>query len=455
LVAADVNQDGNPDLIASVASNSYPTTVMVFLNDGTGHFPKGTTYNVDGSGGLAVGDFEGNGALDIAASYPNVGDFSILLNKGDGTFRLGKTFDLGGSDLVAGEFRSKKKGHKLDLVVALGSHVALLPGNGDGTFQDNLVQNGPNGQFGFGTAQSGDFNGDHKLDLITDLGVLLGRGDRTFGSPIPLPKGCFPGQGFALGDFNHDNKLDIAVARNPGGGVNVCLGNGDGTFQKPVVSDRGIPHGLVQAGDFNNDGKLDLAASDTGGISILLGNGDGTFQSGIPTALNSFGIFRLGDFNGDGKLDVAATINSGIAVLPGKGDGTFGSPIISTDSSGAVSLEVGDLNNDGKLDLVTDRSVLLGNGDGSFKSPISYPGVGGPIVLGDFNGDGKLDVAAVTRTLAATLVFFGKGDGTLTGPVLFDTWPGNAITAGDFTGDGDLDLLLLQDRGLEVLLNAK
>jgi hypothetical protein len=463
LVVADVNQDGAPDLIASDAP-SQPT-LMVFLNDGTGHFPKSSSYTTSGFvENLAVGDFGGNGSPDIAASNQFLNDVSILLNKGDGTFRMGKTFDLGGLDVVAGDFRSKKKGHKLDLVVLLfgrsaTDHVALLPGNGDGTFQDNLAQNGLYGS----AVQVGDFNGDHKLDLITQVGVLLGMGNGTFANPIQLRNGC-AGQSYAIGDFNHDGKLDIAVPRGTGGGVNVCLGNGNGTFRKPVVYDRGIPHGSVQAGDFNNDGKLDLAASDSGGISILLGNGDGTFQSGIATALDaSFPNFRLGDFNGDGKLDVVTVTNSGIEVLPGKGDGTFGSPIISANSAGADSMEVGDLNNDGKLDLVTESgaaiSVQLGKGDGRFKSPVTYAtgGSGTPnAVLGDFNGDGKLDVAVMPIDAGMALVFLGKGDGTLTGPNQYDIRAQDfAITAGDFTGDGDLDVLLLQDRGLEVLLNVK
>ena len=464
VAVADVNHDGNLDLITGDASNNFQ--IRVYLGHGTGNFQNGTAYAtaLEAGTGIAVGDFKGNGQKDIAVlNGAIVGDVTILLNKGDGTFQIGKSFNSGpfsgGLTLGVGDFN---KDGKLDLVTASQGGVNVLIGNGDGTFQANLETSNL-----FSTQlKTADFNGDHELDLITYVGVAavrLGNGDGTFKDPLQLPASCV-GSGItslAVADFNHDKKPDAAITTNDGG-VLICLGNGDGTFQEAMAFDQGIQHQLVIAGDFNHDGKTDLAVSDQGGISILLGNGDGTFQSGIPTALSvSFPIFTLGDFNHDGKLDVAAITGSTVSVLLGKGDGTFQAPVTSTlTDPRATFLAAGDLNKDGKLDLIasngTSVSVMLGKGDGTFKTPTSYPvNMAGQVILGDFNHDGKLDVAAVSPYNFVD-VLLGNGNGTLQSPKKFIVAPvPDNVVAGDFNGDGALDLGALSNGGIVILLNQK
>jgi hypothetical protein len=161
--------------------------------------------------------------------------------------------------------------------------IWILPGKSDGTFGD-LIYSPCDTQPHSQEFTSADFNGDGKLDLLNAYGdydaqVCLGNGDGSF---TPLPSFTIP-QLFtdpAVGDFNGDGKLDLALAdRNylGDGFLQIFLGNGDGTFLEipPAIYQYGLWN--VAVGDFNHDGKLDLATAG-GSLGVLIGNGDGTFQ---------------------------------------------------------------------------------------------------------------------------------------------------------------------------------
>ncbi|HVI09741.1 MAG TPA: FG-GAP-like repeat-containing protein [Candidatus Binatia bacterium] len=258
----------------------------------------------------------------------------------------------------------------------------------------------------------------------------------------------------AVGDFNHDGKLDLAVANGccPDGGVSILLGNGDGTFRPPVSYEAGVGPISIVAADFNRDGNLDLAVANSLSdyVSILLGNGDGTFQPATQVPLSSFPAFvAVGDFNGDGIPDLV-TINSGasggISVLLGNGDGTFESAIITQPPFVVAALGVGDFNGDGKLDLVTAGefgsdstvNILLGNGNGTFRQGASYSGDTSPvsIAVADFRNNGKLDFAVANFEGVGVGVWLGNGDGTFQPGVNyaapFPIW----VTSGRLTGGG-------------------
>lgn len=280
----------------------------------------------------------------------------------------------------------------------------------------------------------------------------------TFTGPNPTSAVVF--------DSNHDGKLDIALQRGFGANnVNSLLGNGDGTFTKiRSYHGPGQPN-RVAAGDFNGDGKQDLAIAFlaptyTGTVGILLGNGDGTFGNAheVNTA-QPVNAIVVGDFNGDGKLDVAittgqyATAGADIELLLGNGDGTLQAPTVITSLPWyTTALSVTDLNADGKLDLVSNGAnitngqltVLLGNGNGTFQTPQSYTNasltVAQTIAIADLNGDGNLDVAVPGGQ--AIDIFFGTGNGTLTGPTSVPT-PTRplSIVALDIFGNGLQDLV--------------
>src|SRR5271165_546656 len=263
----------------------------------------------------------------------------------------------------------------------------------------------------------------------------------------------------AIGDFNRDGKPDIVTTNSQIGGINILLGNGDGTMQG-TASYR-LPSGAyslaVEVGDFNGDGIPDVIVNSSyqGGVNVFgffvfLGNGDGTFQSPIPKVTGfPYNDFLIADFNGDGRLDIAATAGSGVDLFFGNGDGTFQSPILMFSSlQNLTNLLVADVNLDGKPDLIastgTSALILVGNGDGTFQMGRTYAlntfGTQS-IAVGDFNGDGRPDIIQIYAGAAEVLL--GNGDGTFQAPILttsLEADTGSSITAGDFNGDGRLDI---------------
>ena len=350
-VQGDFNRDGIPDLALLWSSNQYggPYSISILLGKGDGTFNSGPTFSTGVANQtnpyMISGDFNGDGKPDLAILSWNTGGFA--------------------------------------------SYVTTLLGNGDGSFgapQSNVAYNqGVVGGDGIpGSMVAADFNGDGKLDVAVvgdyvsygGVTILLGNGDGTFKAGMNFATSGDYGR-VAAGDFNGDGIPDLVVTNyfEFGGSPTIFLGKGDGTFTaKPASLTLDYFPTSVAVGDFNGDGILDLAFSDLNGVEIALGNGDGTFKETaaspivVPSELYSLAI---GDFNHDGKVDIAGVdnYNDRIVLLTGAGDGSFTvtptTPVVSPNWLGPFAVVAVDFNGDGVPDLAmldkyqTSASILL------------------------------------------------------------------------------------------------
>ena len=399
VVVSDVNRDGRPDILVlnnNGESGTGDGSVRVLLGTGNTYLRPAGVYDAGGvySGGMAVGDINGDGKPDlVVASYLCPGNsmcLGVLLGNGNGSFRPVALYPIGGRQAFSGP--------------AFFIPVMIADINGDGI--PDLV-----------AVSQADQN---YVDGLVN--VLLGNGDGTFKPAVTYDTGGFASFSGFLVDINGVGKPDVIVLNcsprgsadcSHDGTIGVLIGNGDGTFQKATTYDSGGLGGtsaLVVA-DVNGDGKADILVGNNcpgnctgnGSFGVLLGKGDGTFQPSVTYTLTGVGGVEdivVADLNGDHKPDLTL-VGNGIDVWLNKGDGTFQFSDSYPTTGNTRQVLVTDLDGDGKLDFVdinltsNTADARLGNGDGTFQSLHTFQ-LGGKQIswatIADLNGDGRPDV---------------------------------------------------------------
>jgi hypothetical protein len=304
-------------------------------------------------------------------------------------------------------------------------------------------------------------------ELHKTVSILYGKKGGGFTGPHGYKAGPYPFW-VSVADFNHDHRLDIAVASSKKKGVVVLLlAKGHGGFKSASYAVGRTPYAMA-VGDFNGDGNRDLAVvnNGSGNFSILLGRHNGTFHKAITKSAggNPVGLVAH-DFNGDGKEDLAILDDTGpgsfVRVLDGRGNGTFKKK--GDFNVGAVDpqgMTAGKFSGGRRLDLVipdcnvpvNNVYVLDGKKSGAFSSPHPFPNYQASCsyesAVGDLNGDGRPDLVTATDQLYVggdASVMYGKGGGKLSTYHLFNATSPDAnysVAIGQLNGDKRPDLVV-------------
>jgi hypothetical protein len=424
-------------------------TVGRNLNIATGNGDDVVTLNlltVNGSSNVGTG----GGADDVVIDDSTFAAFSLNTGGGDDELKVesisGEAID--GPITVFGSVNAD---------LGAGNDRLQLGVAGDPTRRVRLVRSSR-----FNGGSGTDFRDDANVDAPN--GVIYTSFEQVAPPPLLLGPVRYQVGEYVLSvetaDVNNDGVLDIVTVNQDSGTASVLLGNGDGTFQPQIEFSAGSnPEGLAIA-DFNGDGNLDLAIADNQSnrrsINVHLGNGDGTFAPFARFVIAPAGTLPVrvaaGDVNGDGKIDLVSvnrtgTTSTSVAILLGNGDGTFGAGTLinlGANSGGSgTDVKLGDVSGDGKVDIVASTTrgyaVLLGDGAGAFAvQPFRTHSPITLIELADLDGDADLDLVSGGNSLS---VHLNDGTGMFgTSSIVIDEGV-TGVDVGDITGDGKADLV--------------
>ncbi len=427
LMLADVDLDGEIDAVGANAN-----TVFAFLGAGDGSFQPGVAITtVPQLQTFLVEDMDGDGAVDVltSATFVLFGQIVLARNDGAGAFGAGELV-VDDPDLARMAVVDVDADGSLDVVYTArgqGTRYVTLRNARPGVFEKFGRTYGPLAR----DITVGDIDADGDPDLVVsvdglaDVAVVLTRDDGQLDGALPWT-GTAETYGIALVDVFGDHAPELVTVNSETDELLVYPNAGGGAFARPRrvgISAPTLPAAteptILVTGDLDGDGRVDFVTGNATNTSVILAGSDGplaVLDTGKPAAL------ALGDIDSDGILDlVVARFGATAITLRGVGDGTFGAPVDVPASPSGFDLRLGDVDGDRHLDLIIAEfagsllSVQRGDGAGGFAPPTSVStGSGGlrRIDAGDLNGDGRTDVL-LGGQWNSVRVFHGAADGTL------------------------------------------
>jgi hypothetical protein len=453
---ADLNGDGNGDIVGA----SGNLVAMLGRGGGTFATPFITTASV---ASFAIADANRDGVADIF--YAGNGPAGILLGNGDGSFRACSPVQVENAQAVSvGDFNGDGwmdmavSGFAMNLYgINVPTGLTILLGDGQGTLIARK-------SYAFGGAQdpAADMNVDGRLDLVIGgIAIALGNGDGSFRAVEQVSTGVLGVRQTLAADFRRDGGTVFAIV---GQDEQVrVFGRVVGQWTNSVIP--GLRGHAVSIGDFDGDGLPDVVAvSEDGFIATVSGNGDLSFgaarKSPAGTAAATF--VESGKLDGDHLDDVIAGSGSTLELLLASGLAYFAPPVsLNLENGDAVGAAISDLNLDGGGDIVVRHdygfTVLQGDASGKYfdQRYIEAAGKTGGFVLQDLNGDAVPDLIYTASTLGKIYVLMGDGAGNFTLAGSYSVLSPADVTAGDVNGDGSPDLIVCSDNGgLATLLGT-
>jgi len=502
LTAGRIDAGIYADFAVTVSPESDPDAtepdVLTFLGRGNGTFREGDSLRGDeypplegttsgqvspaGPTGIALADFDRDGASDLCVVYSSSDQVVVFFGDGSGGFESACVLAVGGRP-VAVEVADLNGDERDDIAVtnSRDGTVSVLYGLGNRRFRDATESPFPSGPYPT-SIDSGFFDSDSIRDLVVvnsrddAVAILRGDGFGGFEEPRVFQVGSTPT--FVLtSDFDKDARDDFAVANSRSDSVTLFLQRTSGDFLEESFFTGNTPQTLFAANfDSDSSGLPDIVTTNTGGNNLSLHRnlGDAVFEQPVFLGGSSYtagdisrpALFEdpiavvTGDFDGDG-IDDAVVADAGVPALVfvgglASGDLDVSRPVTSVLSLPPVALAIGDVNDDGNLDIAVvfganrGVSLLLGNGVGAFSenritNRMLLVG-GDDVAIADVDGDRALDLLLVGRDSPQVTVLLGDGSGTFS--ALRSTplpHRPRALTVGDWNEDGRADLAVPAD----------
>jgi hypothetical protein len=471
LALGDLDQDGRTDIVLSTGG---PNGLYWLRNASNGALNPNVAIAAQLSSWVSVADVTNDGILDLITSNSLSTSLGVVAGLGNGTFATEVT-SSSTAMLQQSAVGDLNGDGRLDVVaLSQDNNVNVFINNGApaGTFtQQQAYQINHTLQ----DIELGDINGDGHPDVVLSendaqaVAVMLGQGQGTFAAPVATLSGTYPSRLLPV-DFNHDGRLEVLSLSGGDSTLavldSVCPQSCGSWLSSrvPVLNAAALQ---VAAGDFNRDGRLDVLVNTGNSLVVSLQQQPGVYSAAISSAVAGLtGPLAVADFNADGKLDVLAAGSTSVSLSLGQGNGTFAAPTLTSSGGMLTDLVAGDVNADGRLDGVgvsaasSSVVVLLGTGiNGSAfaaAQSFSVTPAGQPcsVALGDVNRDGRRDIVTALCDANRLMVFLGQSPNTFAaGVALGSSAPNNGVALSDFNHDGQLDVLATNPNSVDILVN--